>query len=169
VPPGWIHKTECLLAFGNAYEQVHAWKDAPAKTLGVRHRFLRHDWYWRCGRDWSLANPFPPALIKEFEQTLKEQGPEQAEIRQADITHDWSDRHWQSLSRADKESYGCCLISLLEHPEEMRRFAGVDVISEKIHRIIGGVEVWEDASGIRRQWLRLLGLVRSRTLSELLG
>ena len=57
MPAGWMHAVIDLIAYDRPYLEIHQWKDAPARWLGVHHRAERHDWY-NAGKAgiWSLTS-----------------------------------------------------------------------------------------------------------------
>ncbi len=156
-----------LIAFGAVYGWVHGYKDEPSRRLGWWHRQERHEWYQRFGRAWDFDNPFPPTLMKELERYLAEEGPELAEAHQADIGHDYWDRTWDSLGRQERKDVAAVVAGLIRNPDVLRDWAGVDVVNEKVKRLVDGVDIWEDEPGLRRGYLALRQLVESRTLDEL--
>lgn len=44
MPSHRVHRVADRLVFGRTFEEIHAWKDAPAQQIpGPRHRQYRHD------------------------------------------------------------------------------------------------------------------------------
>lgn len=60
--------------------------------------------------------------------------------------HDYWDRIWNSLPSLRKTYIEAFFIWLLDQPELLKSWAGVDVMNGKIHRKIEDKEIWEDSS-----------------------
>jgi hypothetical protein len=104
---------------------------------------------------WSLDEPFPAYVRQATTQIADEFGEEAAEEYQANLAHDFLDLAWDGLSqeeRRDEEAFRCWLVV---HPEYLLSWAGVDVVRGRIHRRLNGVDVWENAPDVIRDYARL--------------
>jgi len=165
---GWVHKTLDLIAFGQIYRHVHQKKDAESQRIpGLRHREVGHSWYWEFQRLWDFSDPFPDWL-KDTIQSLKEaEGAGVAEERMVSDAHDYLDRIWDDLPKADKNYWEGFFVWLLYNPEVLEDWAGVDVLSGRIHRIIKSQEIWEDSPETKLEYKRLRRDVSRHKISSL--
>lgn len=159
MPPGWIHRAHDLIIFGDIYTRIHKWKD---ERPGGRHRRWRHKWYNEFGKTWDFQNPFPPRFIKQYRRFLAKVGPGLAEVRQADILHDYWDRFWDTLNLHERENIGAAFLFWIMEPELLLRKADVDVFGEKVRRKIHGREVWERIPRLNEKYMQLRRSIWSR-------
>ncbi len=146
-----VHEVHSLIAFGLPYSHVHAKKDAYSQRKpGLRHRDLRHRRYQAFGKTWDLNDPFREADHLRSRRVLQWKGPRIAEEYMASMAHDLDDRTWdfdgkprpeRAAIRKYWESFCAWLIL---NQDVLRSWAGVDVVAGRIHRVIDGVDVWEE-------------------------
>lgn len=161
---GLIHDIHALIAFGFPYSHVHRKKDAPARRApGLRHRRFCHSYYCAFRKTWDLADPFPHVVKRRIERVSRMAGCTLAEEYMVSISHDHLDKVWDfdGLSREDRvftRKYweGLCVWLLLK-PQLLNDWAGVDVLAGRIHRVIDGVDVWEEVPEVRAEYKRLHG------------
>jgi len=153
---GSVHKAIDLIAFGRIYHHVHQKKDEESqRTPGLRHKEVGHGWYLDFQKLWDFCNPFPDWL-KETIQGMKEtEGAGVAEERMVSDAHDYFDRVWDDLPKADRNYWEGFFVWLLYNPEVLKDRAGVDVLSGRIHRIIEGQEIWEESPETTLEYKRL--------------
>jgi hypothetical protein len=153
---GWVHETLDLIAFGRIYRHVHQKKDAESqRTPGLRHREVGHGWYLDFQKLWDFPDPFPDWL-KETIQSLKEtEGAGVAEEQMVSDAHDYLDRVWNDLPKAGRNYWEGFFAWLLYNQEGLKDWAGVDVLSGRIHRTIEGQKMWEDSPETTCEYKRL--------------
>jgi len=153
---GWVHETIDLITYGRAYRHIHQRKDAHSQEIpGLQHRQKDHEWYLNFQKKWDFPNPFPD-FLKETIQNLKESfGAETAEERMSSDSHDYIDRHWDSLSKTERNYNEGYFVWLIYHPEILKTRIGLDVIDGKILRTIDGNKVWEDSPDTITDYKRL--------------
>lgn len=142
---GLVHEIQTLVAFGLPYGHIHRRKDAAARRLpGLPHRRICHGWYQRCGRLWTLDEPFPNVVRERTKRLADSNGPVRAEEYMVWVSHDFFDKIWdfdgcileeRTYRRKWWEGF---FIWLLFRPDILRDWAGVDVLLGKIHRVIDG-------------------------------
>jgi hypothetical protein len=77
------------------------------------------------------------------------------------VSHDFVDKVWdfESLTREERLLTRVWWFGfhvwLLFRPDLLRGWAGVDVLTGKIHRVIDGTEVWEDTPEVIPEYWRL--------------
>jgi len=155
MPPVFIHSIIDLLVYGRPYFDLHKKKDAAYATLGVNHRKKNHQWYNLYLYEWNFDEPFPQSLKKVIEYVAQARGGDDAERDQSFASHGYYDRIWDSLSNEERRLQEGFFIWVLRQPEVLKQKFGVDVHGEKIERMINGVKIWEDAPGLRKEYLRL--------------
>ncbi len=155
----FIHSIIDLLAYGRSYFDLHKEKDAASAKLGVKHRDVNHEWYKAYLVEWDFDEPFPPSLMQMIEHVKKTLGGDEAEQDQSFASHDYIDRTWDSLSGKERRFAEGFFIWVLRQPDVLRQKFGVDVYGEKIERAIDGVQVWEDAPGLQREYNSLCAYV----------
>lgn len=175
-----VHEVHSLIAFGLPYSRVHARKDAfSQRTPGINHRKVRHHKYQMFGRTWDFLDPYPQSENARVKRILRWKGAVIAEEYMASVSHDVDDRTWdfEGSSRGDRaeiRKYWESLCAwLVLSPHVLKAWAGVDVTTGKIQRVIDGVEVWEDEPDLIPAYAalrnRVLFLVRrDRRLREAL-
>jgi len=151
----FIHSIIDLLVYGRPYFDLHKEKDAAHAELGVNHRKKHHEWYQTYLDEWDFDEPFPPSLMQMIEHVKKTCGGDDAERDQSFASHDYIDRIWDSLSNEERRFQEGFFIWVLRRPDVLKQKFGVDVHGEKIERSINGQVVWEDAPGLRKEYLRL--------------
>ena len=151
----FIHSIIDLLVYGRPYFDLHKKKDADYATLGVKHREVYHEWYQAYLDEWDVDEPFPPSLKQVIEYVAQARGGDDAERSQSYVSHDYFDRIWDSLSDEERRFQEGYFIWVLLQPDILKQKFGVDVCSEKIERVINGMRIWEDAPGLRKEYLRL--------------
>jgi hypothetical protein len=156
MPSGLFHAIHSMIVFGRPHDHIHRKKDAAARRIpGLRHRRIRHGWYRAFGRQWDLSNPFPDIVARRTERFGDLRGPERAEEFQVAIAHDHLDRVWDYEDRtpgersAVRKYWEGFFVWLLLNPTFLRNWAGVDVLTGRIERLIDGKAVWEEAPEIR--------------------
>ena len=160
MPSGMVHSVIDLLAFGRHHFDLHQEKDAPAASLGIHHRKVDHQWYNAFGVEWNFDEPFPASLHRTIEHAGHARGDEQAERMMSFAAHDYLDRVWDSLSREHREYIEAFCIWVLLQPDVLKDKFGVNVYDEKIARSLSGIEVWDDAPGLKKEYLRLRGYAK---------
>ena len=155
MPSVFIHSIIDLLAYGRPYFDLHKKKDAAYATLGVKHREVYHEWYQAYLDEWDFHEPFPPSLMQMIEYVAQARGGDDAERDQSFASHGYYDRIWDSLSEEERLFQEGFFIWVLRQPGILKQKFGVDVHGEKIERMINGQVVWEDAPGLRKEYLRL--------------
>lgn len=159
---GTVHEIQAMIAFGYTYPEVQKWKDGASQTLGPSHRLVHHGWYRKFGRCWDFADPFPEAVKQRTQRICASTGPTRAEEYMVSVSHDYFDRIWdcEDLSREDRiltRKYWVAFhIWLVLNPDVLREWAGVDVLTGRIHRVIDGEEIWEEANEVKSEYKRLL-------------
>ncbi len=157
MPAGWVHATYDLMTFGRTYVDVHWEKDAASKVLGIEHRDVNHEWYTLCGREWTLENPFPPAMHDFFEHLERSAlRDDEAEALQAWAAHDVLDRVWDSLGDQQRMRIEALCYWLLNSPDVLERAYGVDVVNGRIQRVIDGQERWDDVPAVHEEYQTLM-------------
>ena len=146
-----VHEVHSLVAFGLPYGHVHAKKDVfSQKAPGVRHRQVRHRKYQSFGRTWNFSGPFPAHENHRIQRIARWKGDIRAEEYMVSQAHDFDDRCWDRediprTERAAVRRYWESLCAwLVLNPDVLKCWGGVDVVAGRIHRVIDGVEVWED-------------------------
>ena len=170
MPPRWLHNTLDLTVFGRTYDHVHAYKDAPSRWLGPRHRIERHDWYQLEGMMWDINLPLPECIDRETARIRDTEGPDIAESFQADIAHDTYDRMWDELSWNQRALICAGFKWLLQNPAAILDKFGVDVYSGRmlIQHDDGTCE-WEDEPRLNRSWRELKVYVEGRPIEDLVA
>jgi hypothetical protein len=169
MPNRWLHETHDLIVFGRSYWFLHKWKDAPSRTLGPRHRIKRHAWYGKCGRDWTLENPFPKDVLWANERLLHAKGADAAERFQANLAHDLLDRSWDRLSRDGRRACAGAFRAIVLDPPFLKIWAGIDVFESTLEVTYGnGTKTWEFNPDLRRDWLRLKSYIEPRAIDDLI-
>lgn len=175
-----VHEVHSLVAFGLPYSHIHAKKDAfSQKAPGIRHRQVRYRKYRLFGDTWNFSDPFPAREGHRITRIVRWKGNVKAEEYMVSNAHDFDDRCWdrEDLPRTERaavRTYWESLCAwLVLNPDVLRSWAGVDVVTGRIHRIIDGVEVWEDEPALRPAYAALYARVRflirrSRALREAL-
>ena len=146
-----VHETHSLVAFGLPYSYIRAKKDAfSQKVPGIRHRQVRHRKYQQFGDTWDFSDPFPKSEDHRIKRIAEWKGDIKAEEYMVSKAHDFDDRCWdrEDISRAERAGvrrYWESLCAwLVLNPAVLKSWAGVDVVAGRIHRVIKGVEVWEE-------------------------
>jgi len=175
-----VHEVHSLVAFGLPYTHVHAKKDAfSRKAPGIRHRQVKHRKYRLFGCTWDFEDPFPAHENHRIERIARWKGDVRAEEYMVSNAHDLDDRCWdrEDIPRAERGAvrrYWESLCAwLVLNPDVLKSWAGVDVVAGRIHRVIDGVEVWEDEPTLRPAYAVLYDRVcflvrRNRSLREAL-
>ena len=169
MPPHWLHDALDLAVFGRVYPDLHTWKDAPAKTLRWRHRAIRHDWYNAYDTGvWTFNDPFPPVAQWEIVRRFRTEGPDAAERYEVDLSHDLYDRVWDTLSRRKRIAICEWFKWMLLHPEELKRFAQIDVVAGRaLTEDADGNVTWQDEPGLNVAWQTLKAHVEGRPVEDL--
>jgi hypothetical protein len=145
-----------IIAFGQAYAEIHRAKDAWAqKVPGRGHREVGHEYYQRFGKDLDLSVPFPQVVNQQVRDLGRSEGPDAAERLQVDLAHDYLDGTWDNLSKGCREFREGFFAWLVYRPDVLKSWAGVDVVGGAIQRSYDGREVWEDCPEVREQYKRL--------------
>ena len=160
MPSAWVHATIDLIAYGRSYFDIHKEKDEPYKTLGYKHRMIRHEWYQAFEREWNFHNPFPSCLKDQISKMRDINGSNKAEKRMAYIDHDYIDRIWDTLSPQEKKYRKGYFAWILFNPKILKEWAGVDVLDGRIQRMIDNCEVWETCSELIDDYKRLCSYVK---------
>lgn len=177
---GLVHEVHSLVAFGLPYRHVHARKDAfSRRSPGLRHRRVKHRKYQAFGKTWDFRDPYPAKAQRQVERIVRWKGPDRAEEYMASVSHDVDDKSWDfdGTTRVERfairkywESF-CAWLVL--NPDILKSWAGVDVAAGRIHRVIDGVEVWEEEPKLAGAYATLYNRVcflirRDRTLRNAL-
>ena len=159
---GLVHDVQALIAFGFTYRHIHERKDAASRHApGLRHRRVGHGWYRAFGRRWNFADPFPDAVKQRTQRIGDARGPVRAEEYMVSVSHDYLDKIWDfdDLSREERKYtrkyWEAFHIWLVLNPEVLKNWAGVDVPGGRIHRVVDGNEVWEEAPEVKSEYKRL--------------
>ncbi|MEX2271232.1 MAG: hypothetical protein WD690_07175 [Vicinamibacterales bacterium] len=78
------------------------------------------------------------------------------------MAHDRLDVVWDypELSRAERrfarKYWEAFHVWIVFRPEVLKTWGGVDVLSGRVHRVIDGVEIWEDDPELKHEYRRLL-------------
>jgi hypothetical protein len=159
---GLVHDIHTLIAFGLTYRHVHSRKDELAQRFpGRRHRRFRHGWYQAFGRTWNFEEPFPALLKDRIERVQRLRGGGRAEEYMVSLAHDHLDKLWDfdgqsKEERASSRKYSeRFYIWLLLNPKVLRDWAGVDVLAGRVHRVIDGLEVWEEEPTLTVEYRKL--------------
>jgi hypothetical protein len=127
---------------------------------------MRHHWYQAHGTKWNIDDPNSDAALKRLDRVRRVLGPNKADEYIAWLAHDQLDVVWDypELSRGERrfarkywESFHVWIVL---HPEFLRTWGGVDVLSGRIHRVIDTVEIWEDDREVKKEYGRLLRRAR---------
>jgi len=168
MPPRWIHNALDLFSTGRVRDDVHAWKDAPAQTLGAAHRIERHEWYQAFGTRWTWDDPFPLEAQWDILRTLRTDGPDAAECHQADLAHDFWDRIWDECPRRKRTAICQDFKALLLNPELLKRIFKIDVIAGRaVTENLDGDVAWEDEPDLNLAWRKLKAYVEGRPIEDL--
>ena len=168
MPPRWMHNTLDLVVYGRVYDDLHAWKDEPARRLGRVHRSERHDWYNCFGTMWTLDDPFPFAAQWDTLRKLRTEGPDAAERHQAYLAHDFYDRVWDTLSRRRRIENCAFWKWLLMHPDVLKEKTGIDVIEGlALTEHPDGNVAWEPEPDLNLSWRNLKTYVEGRPVEDL--
>lgn len=151
-----VHQVHSLVAFGLPYGHIHARKDVfSQKVPGIRHRQVRHRKYRLFAQTWDLSDPFPAREDQRIERIARWKGDLRAEEYMVSMAHDLDGKCWdrEDIPRDERAAIrayweGLCAWLVL-HPDVLKSWAGVDVLSGRIHRVIDGIEVWEDEPALR--------------------
>jgi len=175
-----VHEIHSLVAFGLPYSHVHSKKDAFSQNApGIRHRHVGHRKYMQFGHTWDFSEPFPEGEDQRIARIAQWKGDIRAEEYMVSKAHDLDDRCWDredisQVERAAVRKYweGFCAWLVLNR-EFLKSWAGVDVVAGRIHRLIDGVEVWEDEPALRPAYAALYNRVcflirRKRSIREAL-
>jgi hypothetical protein len=127
MPRRWLHESLDIVVWGESYWQEHKRKDAAYKTLGPKHRAVGHPWYSKFKRDWTFEDPFPPKVLEKTRRIRITKGGAAAEKYQANLTHDYLDRLWDTFDRADRRQVAESIRHLILNTRMLRDWAGVDV------------------------------------------
>lgn len=167
MPSRLVHDVHSVIAFGLPYRHVHAKKDLfSQRAPGIRHREVGHRKYQMFGRTWDFTDPFPANEHQAVKRVLRWKGPAIAEEYMVSLSHDVDDKNWDfdGLSRDERtvlrkywESF-CAWLVL--NPDVLKAWAGVDVVSGRVHRVIDGVELWEDEPALIGAYAALYNHVR---------
>lgn len=149
---GWVHATVDLMAFGRPYFDLHKYKDHPWKELGYKHRQRYHHWYNEFGKKWDFKEPFP--LIVHM-RTNAFGDPDRAEKYQSWVSHDYLDKIWDTLNRAQRRDFELACKGFLENPEELNRVYEIDVFRGLIYRVVDGKDIVESCPQLIGEYQRL--------------
>lgn len=168
MPRRWMHETLDLIVFGRSYWRLHKWKDSPWETLGGAHRRERHDYYNRHGLDWTHEDTFPESVLSQNDRKLREGGPDDAEMFQADLARDVLDRCWDNLNRTERKAWVAAFRRIILDPHFLRRSARVDVLESTIEATdCDGQRSWDYDPDVKCNWLRLTAFVEHKRIDEL--
>jgi hypothetical protein len=156
MPPGWVHETIDLIAYGRIYRPVHQNKDAESQRIpGLCHRQVNHEYYQKYLKDWDFNTPFPDNR-KNLVQSLNEtKGPVAAEELMASDGHDYFDKLWDQFTKIKRDYSEGFFAWLLYNPQVLECWADVDVIEGRIGYTIDGQKVWEKSPETITDYKRL--------------
>lgn len=161
MPPGWIHETIDMIAWGRVYWSVHNDKDRYWRELGTKHRIMEHPLYQKglaCVRG---GMPLEQVLNFMYDQAKertqadwgKRLPADLIEARQAGMAHDCWDLLWDDFTPAERRGIAGAFMDVVLRPEAYPNlFMPDDYLAMR-------------GSG---SWQRLQTYVRSRQLKELI-
>jgi hypothetical protein len=162
-----VHEVHSLIAFGLPYGYVHAKKDAfSQRAPGIRHRRVGHWKYQAFGKTWDFSDPFPANEAHQVRRIFRWKGPVVAEEYMVSMAHDVDDRSWdfEGTPRAERTAirkyWEAFCAWLVLSPDVLKSWAGVDVATARIHRVINEVEVWEEEPTLVPAYAALYNRVR---------
>ncbi len=160
---GFVHEVQTLIALGRSYPHIHQRKDEPARRQpGLAHRRVRHHWYQAHGTKWNVDDRESRVALKRLDRVRRMLGPEKADEYIASLAHDQLDVVWDypelsaSERRFVRKYWESFHVWIVLHPDYLKTWGGVDVLAGRIHRVIDGVETWEDDPEVRHEYGRLL-------------
>jgi hypothetical protein len=164
---GFVHEVHTLVALGRSYPEIHRWKDEPARRRpGRGHRRLRHRWYQSHGTLWDIDESTSELALERLRRVRTRLGPERADAYIASLGHDHLDVVWDypDLSPAERrftrKYWEAFHVWLVFNPAVLKCWGGVDVLAGRIHRVVDGVEMWDDDPGVTSDYARLLDRAR---------
>ena len=167
MPSGFVHEVHTLVVLGRSYPNIHRRKDAPARRRpGMAHRRFRHGWYQACGRLWDIDGSVSGPAMQRLARVRRCLGAEKVDEYIASLAHEQLDAIWDypELSREERritrKYWESVHVWLVLNPDVLRTWAGVDVIAGRIHRVIDGVEIWEEDPEVTIDYARLLHRAR---------
>ncbi len=155
MPSGWVHATIDLIVFGRPYFDLHQEKDMAHETLGPTHRIVDHEWYQAFGKVWTFSDPFPSWLQGATQGIGDSEGGYRAEEHMVLNSHEYWDRVWDGLSFLERKYWESFFIWVLFNPRNLKKWAGVNVVDGRIHRIVDGQEIWEVCPEVKSEYNRL--------------
>jgi len=105
-------------------------------------------------------------VIKRLDRVRSTLGPEKADEYIASLAHEELDAIWDYRELAPEERrfvrkyWESFHVWLVLNPALLRTWAGVDVIAGRIHRVIDGVEHWEEDAEVKADYARLIRRAR---------
>ncbi len=161
MPPGWIHETIDMIAWGRIYWSVHKRKDRFWRELGTRHRIKEHALYQeglariKGGMHVEDVLNWMFECAKELTKSDWERGlsPDVIEARQAEMAHDCWDLLWDDFTSAERLGIANAFRDVVLSPEAYPNlFEPFDY----------------DAMCRSGSWQRLQELVRKRKVEKLI-
>ena len=160
MPPGWIHETIDMIAWGRVYWSVHSRKDKFWQELGTRHRIKEHDLYQEGRALIKRGVPIEEVLNWMYEYAKKrtksewKQGltADVIEAHQAELAHECWDLLWDDFTSAERLGIAGALRDVVLRPGAYPNLF-----------------VSNDYMAMRKSgpWKRLQGFVRARKAEEL--
>jgi hypothetical protein len=147
----FVHDMLSLIIFGLPYDEVHARKDSFSQLApGIIHRKVRHRKYQAYQKTWNMEAPFSHEENRSIKRVLAWKGADIAEKYMASLSHDVQDRVWDypEISADERAAvrlyWEAFCVWLVLNPDLLKSWAGVDVISGRLCREVGGVSIWQE-------------------------
>jgi len=161
MPPGWIHQTIDMIAWGRIYWSVHKDKDRYWRELGTGHRIMEHPLYQKglacaeAGKPLEDVLNFMYDLARQRTQADWQEGlcPDDIEARQAAMAHDCWDLLWDDLTPEERTGIAGAFRDVVLRPEA---YPNLFMPNDYVAMCSSG------------PWQRLQTYVRSRELGEVI-
>ena len=160
MPPGWIHETIDMIAWGRVYWSVHRRKDRFWPELGTKHRIREHDFYQK-GRTLIKQGVPIEEVLNWMYQYAKERTKSEwkeglpadvIEARQAGMAHECWDLLWDDFTSAERFDIASGLRDVILRPE-----AYPNLFMSNDYAAMSGSGPWQ----------KLQEFVRTKTAEEL--
>jgi len=143
MPPGWIHETIDMIAWGRVYWSVHKEKDKYWRELGTKHRIMEHPLYQRglaCVRGGVTLEEVLNFMYDEAKKRTRcdwEEGvsADIIEARQANMAHDIWDLLWDDFTPVERVGIARAFRDVILRPDAYRNlFMPNDYVSMRSSR-----------------------------------